>query len=156
MLMCVVAATTVACLMQVLNTDFSPGAAAACMNRLAKLSARFIGNRGFSIGIDDVTPAPRLVKAKQKAVDAGYSKVQGFIADYSKGQLQQVPGCDQEESLEHSVTDVLNGIRQDAADVGTPSRSQAMLCYQAELGRLESCPHAEVFCLLVSVIRSAE
>ena len=93
------------------------------MNRLAKLSARFIGNRGFSIGIDDVTPAPRLVKAKQKAVEAGYSKVQGFISDYSKGQLKQVPGCNQEESLEHSVTDVLNGIRQDAADVG-PSITQ--------------------------------
>lgn len=104
--------------MQVVNTDFSPQAAAACMNRLAKLSARFIGNRGFSIGIDDVTPAPRLVTAKQKAIDAGYSKVQGFIADFSKGQLQLQPGCNQEESLEHCVTGVLNQIRQDAADVG--------------------------------------
>eukprot|EP00951_Prasinocladus_malaysianus_P029134 scaffold267634_cov14-Prasinocladus_malaysianus.AAC.1 len=40
-------------------------AAAACMNRLAKLSARFIGNQGFSIGIDDVTPAPELNLAKE-------------------------------------------------------------------------------------------
>ena len=30
------------------------------MNRLAKLSARFIGEQGFSIGIDDVTPAHEL------------------------------------------------------------------------------------------------
>ena len=30
------------------------------MNRLAKLSARFIGEQGFSIGIDDVTPAQQL------------------------------------------------------------------------------------------------
>lgn len=97
------------------------------MNRLAKLSARFIGNRGFSIGIDDVTPAPRLVRAKQKAIEAGYSKVQGFIADFSKGQLQLVPGCNQEESLEHSVTGVLNQIRQDAADVGTPAHPYAHL-----------------------------
>lgn len=115
--------TAFTCFVQVLNTDFSPQAAAACMNRLAKLSARFIGNRGFSIGIDDVTPAPRLVRAKQKAIEAGYSKVQGFIADFSKGQLQLVPGCNQEESLEHSVTGVLNQIRQDAADVGTLAHS---------------------------------
>ena len=46
--------------MQVLNTDYSPKAAAQCMNRLAKLSARFIGEQGFSIGIDDVTPADEL------------------------------------------------------------------------------------------------
>lgn len=58
-------------IMQVLNTDFSPQAAAACMNRLAKLSARFIGDRGFSIGIDDVTPAPALLRAKQKLMTDG-------------------------------------------------------------------------------------
>ena len=45
---------------QVLTSDASPAAAAAVMNRLAKLSARFIGERGFSIGIDDVRPAEAL------------------------------------------------------------------------------------------------
>lgn len=42
---------------QVLANDYSSAAAAAVMGRLAKLSARFIGDRGFSIGIDDVMPA---------------------------------------------------------------------------------------------------
>jgi hypothetical protein len=36
------------------------------------LSARFIGNRGFSIGIDDVTPAQRLQEAKAQTLDAGW------------------------------------------------------------------------------------
>jgi hypothetical protein len=49
---------------QVLTTDFSARAAAAVMNRLAKLSARFIGEQGFSIGIDDVTPAHELQASK--------------------------------------------------------------------------------------------
>ena len=57
--------------MQVLVTDFSPEVAARCMNRLAKLSARFIGNRGFSIGIDDVTPAPLLQSAKRQLMVDG-------------------------------------------------------------------------------------
>lgn len=47
--------------MQVITTDFSARAAAAVMNRLAKLSARFVGEQGFSIGIDDVTPAHELL-----------------------------------------------------------------------------------------------
>lgn len=34
-------------------------------------SARFIGNRGFSIGIDDVTPAERLQQEKSKTLEAG-------------------------------------------------------------------------------------
>lgn len=52
-------------------TDFSAEVAAKCMNRLAKLSARFIGNRGFSIGIDDVTPAPALQAAKAGLMRTG-------------------------------------------------------------------------------------
>ena len=61
--------------LQVLNTDFSANAAAQCMNRLAKLSARWIGTRGFSIGIDDVTPKPELVRKKQRELDDGYAQV---------------------------------------------------------------------------------
>lgn len=57
--------------MQVLNSDYSAQAAAQCMNRLAKLSARFIGDRGFSIGIDDVMPAPALQKAKEHLMENG-------------------------------------------------------------------------------------
>lgn len=34
------------------------------MSRLAKLSARTLGDSGFSIGIDDVTPAHRLKTRK--------------------------------------------------------------------------------------------
>ena len=33
-----------------LHHDYSPVAAASCMGRLAKLSARHMGNRGFTIG----------------------------------------------------------------------------------------------------------
>lgn len=103
--------------MQVLNTDYSALVAASCMNRLAKLSARFIGNRGFSIGIDDVTPAPRLVEKKQQTVSTGYAKVQEYIKDFSKGRLKLESGCDSEQSLEKVVTDALNDVREKAAKV---------------------------------------
>lgn len=96
------------------------------MNRLAKLSARFIGNRGFSIGIDDVTPAARLVSKKQQTVSTGYEKVQGYIQQYAKGQLQLHPGCNMEESLETVVTGVLNNIREQAAKVCLHLQAQNM------------------------------
>ncbi|KAG1240626.1 hypothetical protein G6F68_017476 [Rhizopus microsporus] len=40
----------------VILRDYGPIEAAKCMNRLAKLCARWLANRGFSIGISDVTP----------------------------------------------------------------------------------------------------
>jgi len=40
-------------LFSVINAEYSAQEACLVMNRIAKLSARFIGNRGFSIGIED-------------------------------------------------------------------------------------------------------
>jgi len=55
-------------LFYVLSSDYSPEVAGNAMNRLAKLSARFIGSRGFSIGINDVTPDERLIREKERQV----------------------------------------------------------------------------------------
>ncbi|KAK9865213.1 hypothetical protein WJX84_010418 [Apatococcus fuscideae] len=104
-------------LFQVLNADYSPKAAAQCMNRLAKLSARFIGERGFSIGIDDVTPAPVLAADKLTMINQGYATAEDFIDQFEQGTLELQPGCNMEQSLEALVTGVLNDIRQKAGNL---------------------------------------
>jgi len=102
-------------LFQVLSADYGPGEAVLAMNRLAKLSARMIGEIGFSIGIDDVTPAPALENEKSSAVDQGYAKCEDYITSFNEGRLELAPGCDADESLENSVTGTLNSIRERAA-----------------------------------------
>lgn len=102
-------------LFQVLSSDYGPGEAVKVMNRLAKLSAKMIGERGFSIGIDDVSPAPRLEAEKAAAVQNGYARSLEYIAKFNKGQLELEPGCDADTSLENVVTGVLNSIREKAA-----------------------------------------
>jgi DNA-directed RNA polymerase III subunit RPC1 len=54
--------------MHALMSYWSAGHAAIVMNRVAKLSARWIGDRGFSIGIDDVTPSLGLANRKDELV----------------------------------------------------------------------------------------
>jgi DNA-directed RNA polymerase III subunit RPC1 len=54
------------------------------MSRLAKMAARHMGNRGFSIGIEDVTPREPLLSEKQKAVGEGYAQCEVTIAAYKK------------------------------------------------------------------------
>ena len=85
------------------------------MNRLAKLSARMIGELGFSIGIDDVRPAPQLEAEKASAVDQGYARCEEFITEFQEGRLELAPGCDADSSLENVVTGELNSIRERAA-----------------------------------------
>ncbi|KAB2619745.1 DNA-directed RNA polymerase III subunit rpc1-like [Pyrus ussuriensis x Pyrus communis] len=74
----------------VLLRDYKPHAAAACMNHLAKLSAQWIGNHEFSIGISDVQPSGNLREEKEKTIKEGYEKSQ---------------------LLESGITIVLNNIR---------------------------------------------
>jgi DNA-directed RNA polymerase III subunit RPC1 len=54
------------------------------MSRLAKMAARHMGNHGFSIGIDDVTPRSGLVKAKGNMMADGYGQCETYINLYNK------------------------------------------------------------------------
>ncbi|CAB4282588.1 unnamed protein product [Prunus armeniaca] len=98
-------------LYSVLLRDYKAHAAASCMNRLAKLSARWIGNHGFSIGISDVQPSDNLYNEKEKIIKEGYNKCAGMIQLYNEGQLPLEPGCDAAQSLESGITKILNNIR---------------------------------------------
>ncbi|KAJ9527506.1 hypothetical protein QJQ45_025764, partial [Haematococcus lacustris] len=100
-----------------LHHDYSSATAAAVMSRLAKMAARHMGNRGFSIGIDDVTPRPVLQREKAATINTGYSQCDGYIAAYKKGELELSPGCNQDQSLEANVMGVLNNIREQAGSV---------------------------------------
>ncbi|ONM16384.1 DNA-directed RNA polymerase III subunit 1 [Zea mays] len=104
-------------LYSVLLRDYNSHAAASCMNRLAKFSARFIGNHGFSIGVDDVQPGEHLNRQKKKEIDGGYKKCHDLISLFAKGALALHPGCNAAQTLEHNITGVLNEIRSIAGNV---------------------------------------
>ncbi|XP_020550632.1 DNA-directed RNA polymerase III subunit 1 isoform X2 [Sesamum indicum] len=104
-------------LYSVLLRDYSAHAAATCMNRLAKLSARWIGNHGFSIGINDVTPGDVLNKEKKLTIDKEYGQCTDYIESYNSGKLELLPGCNRAETLEAKITGTLNNIRERTANV---------------------------------------
>ncbi|KAA8544667.1 hypothetical protein F0562_019486 [Nyssa sinensis] len=104
-------------LYSILLRDYNAHAAAACMNRLAKLSARWIGNHGFSIGIDDVQPRERLNDNKRARISDGYGQCDDLIKKYNEGNLTLQPGCDAAQTLEAEITSVLNNIRETTAKV---------------------------------------
>ncbi|KAK7341753.1 hypothetical protein VNO80_24692 [Phaseolus coccineus] len=104
-------------LFSVLLRDYKAHAAASCMNRLAKLSARWIGNHGFSIGIDDVQPKEILIKKKDETLSEGYKKCDNHIQAFNKGKLELLAGCDAAQTLETQITGVLNGLRDMAGKV---------------------------------------
>ncbi|TRY59992.1 hypothetical protein DNTS_021683 [Danionella cerebrum] len=98
----------------ILLRDWGQQEAADAMSRLARLAPVYLSNRGFSIGIGDVTPGQGLLKAKQELLDAGYRKCDEYIEALKTGRLQQQPGCTAEETLEALILKELSVIRDHA------------------------------------------
>lgn len=97
--------------------DFGPTEAANAMNRMAKLCARYLGNRGFSIGINDVTPGANLNAKKEVMVEQAYAKCDELISLYNAGKLETQPGCNKDETLEAKIGGLLSKVREEVGEV---------------------------------------
>lgn len=101
----------------VMMRDFGPDHAVQGMNRLAKLSARWLTNQGFSIGVSDVMPSTDLVRKKQALVEEAYAKCDKLIRDFNEDKLARDPGCDEEQTMENRIGGILSSVRQDAGAI---------------------------------------
>ncbi|TFK64915.1 beta and beta-prime subunits of DNA dependent RNA-polymerase [Pluteus cervinus] len=97
--------------------DYGPHEAAAAMNRVAKLCARYLANYGFSLGINDVIPGPELSLKKDALVEQAYADCLDLIALEKKGKLENKPGCDQEQTLEAMISSVLSKVREQVGQI---------------------------------------
>lgn len=113
----------------VILRDFGPDEAVLAMNRLAKLCARQLTNRGFSIGVGDVFPTDSLKAEKENLVSVAYKQCDDLIETFKQGKLDKAPGCNMEQTLENSISGILSKVRQQAGDycIDTLSRNNAPL-----------------------------
>ncbi len=95
----------------VLYRDFGPNASAQGMNRLSKLCARWLSLQGFSVGINDVTPTPKLTRIKAETVLAAFDACDKSADDLKKGTLRREPGLDEKGTLEGKEIKALNDVR---------------------------------------------
>ncbi|XP_030835383.1 DNA-directed RNA polymerase III subunit RPC1 isoform X1 [Strongylocentrotus purpuratus] len=98
----------------ILLRDYGEEYAADAMSRMAKLCPAYLSNRGFSIGIGDVTPGAGLLQAQKQLLHEGYSKCDEYIQQLEVGKLQTQAGCTAEETLESMILKELSVIRDHA------------------------------------------
>ncbi|KAH9928960.1 beta and beta-prime subunits of DNA dependent RNA-polymerase [Fomitopsis serialis] len=101
----------------IIMRDYGPHEAAAAMNRLAKLCARWLANFGFSLGINDVIPGPKLANEKEDLVAKAYAECQDLITQAKKGLLENKAGCNQEQTLEAMISGVLSKVRDKVGEI---------------------------------------
>lgn len=98
----------------VLLCDFGENYALEAMWRLSRMSPVFLSNRGFSIGIDDVTPSDELLKNKSRLLLDGYNKCKEFVELMRMGKLRPQPGLTETATLESLILHELSKIRDRA------------------------------------------
>ena len=101
----------------VIIRDASPAAAALAMGRVARLAARWLMNRGMTIGIDDVTPSVEIAAFKSRVTQGKYDLVAEKITEFAEGRLALKPGCTAEQTLEAIINGELGLIRNIVGDV---------------------------------------
>lgn len=113
----------------VILRDFGPEHAVEAMNRLAKLCARYLTNRGVTIGVGDVCPGETLRTEVNKLIQTAYRQSDDLIERFKTGKLEKAPGCNMEQTLENLISGVLSKVRQQAGDycVDTLSRHNGPL-----------------------------
>ncbi|KAG1714420.1 DNA-directed RNA polymerase III subunit RPC1 [Nymphon striatum] len=94
--------------------DYGETYAAQAMWRLARICPNYLSNRGFSVGIGDVTPGANLIKIKEELLTEGYAKCEESFKQLKKGRLQLQPGLTQEQTLEAVMLKTLSDIREAA------------------------------------------
>ena len=100
----------------VIIRDASPAAASLAMGRVARLAARWLMDRGMTIGIDDVTPSEGTLEFKSQVTLEKYQLVSAKISEYNSGKLALKPGCTAEQTLEAIINGELGVIRNIIGD----------------------------------------
>lgn len=111
-------------LFYILYRDFGPDASAQGMNRLSKLCARWLGNQGFTVGINDVTPTEMLVGVKTDMIAKVFDDCSSFVRDSKTGKLKRKAGLDDAGTLEAEQLRVLSTVRTNIAGVLTTQLSK--------------------------------
>lgn len=94
--------------------DFTGDEAGNALCRLARTISHYIANRGFSLGIDDVTPTQSLEQEKMNLLNVGYSNVNQNIQEEKEGRLEAEAGMTREATLEAMILKELSSIREAA------------------------------------------
>ena len=95
----------------VLLRDFGEDIACTALWRLGRVASWYLTNRGFSVGIGDVTPTQSLLEEKDVLMTSGYENCVQFIKQLEDNTLPRQAGCSAEETLEGKLLNQLSSIR---------------------------------------------
>ena len=100
-------------LLHVIYNEFSSDHAVQLVNGIQRITAYYLLNRGFSVGVQDTVADVRTKKMIQEIIRRSFDAVTALCNEAQKG-LQRQPGKTVKETFEQEINGILNKTREDA------------------------------------------
>jgi DNA-directed RNA polymerase subunit A' len=106
-------------IIQQLKIEYGSDKVAEFLNRVSRVGAIFLTQRGFSIGLDDLEVPQEATDQIHDIIDEALDDAEEFLQEYEQGKMQAMTGQTLEDTREIKVSKRLNEANTEIGDVIT-------------------------------------
>lgn len=104
-------------IIQQLNIEYGSDKVAEFLNRVSRVGAIFLTQRGFSISLEDLEVPDEATENIEELIRETVENTEEILQDYEKGRMEALTGKTLEETREIKVTKELNEVFTDIGDI---------------------------------------
>jgi len=104
-------------IIQQLSIEYGSDMVAEFLNRVSRVGAIFLTNRGFSIGLEDLEVPDEATEQIKEIIQESLDDSEEFLQEYEQGKMEAITGKTLEETREIRVTKRLNEANTEIGDV---------------------------------------
>ena len=104
-------------IIQQLSIEYGADKVTEFLNRVSRVGAIFLTQRGFSIGLEDLEVPDEATEKIKDVIDDSVEDTEDLLQEYEDGEMDAITGKTVEESREIRVTKHLNGAFTEIGDI---------------------------------------
>ena len=116
-------------IIQQLSIEYGSDKVTEFLNRVSRVGAIFLTQRGFSIGLEDLEVPEEATKQIQDMIEETVQDAEELLDEYESGDMEAITGKTVEETREIRITKTLNEVFADIGDLVSNNFSEESSAY---------------------------
>jgi DNA-directed RNA polymerase subunit A' len=116
-------------IIQQLSIEYGADKVTEFLNRVSRVGAIFLTQRGFSIGLEDLEVSEDATEQIQDMIEETREEAKELLDEYESGEMEAITGKTLEETREIRITKTLNEVFADIGDLVSENFSEESSAY---------------------------
>jgi DNA-directed RNA polymerase subunit A' len=116
-------------IIQQLSIEYGADKVTEFLNRVSRVGAIFLTQRGFSIGLEDLEVSEEATEQIQDMIEDTREEAKELLDEYESGEMEAITGKTLEETREIRITKTLNEVFADIGDLVSDNFSEESSAY---------------------------